>query len=591
VLLLAPMFTCVLHARSVAKIEPPGWWAAHSIRPVRVLVTGQDLVAKVSSSSPLLVPGTVKLSADRQYAFFDLAIASSCTPGRYTITIGGAPVPFHVLKPLPRVRRFSGFSPDDVIYLIMPDRFANGDPTNDGRSGNRQDARKYHGGDLRGIIDRLPYLKNLGITTIWLTPVVDNTDSGYHGYHAVDFYKLEEHFGDVAMFHELVDAAHGFGIKIMQDQVANHVGPEHPWVDSPPTPTWFHGTRSSHLRSDSAMWSLVDPYASPGLSRAMLEGWFVDQLPDLNQDDPEVERYLIQNTLWWIGVTGVDAVRADTVPYVPKRFWRRWMRAIQREYPRFQVLAEVYSSDPAILAHFQDLGVRLFDFPGHEVLREVFIRGLRLPRIPAVLIHDKSYVDANRLVTFLGSHDVPRFREQGTHDALKSAFQFLLTGRGTPMIYYGDEIGLKGGGDPDNRRDYPPGAFDAERRTAEEQDVFGHVQRLLRLRAATPALRRGRLTNLLATGDSYVYARHIPGEPAVIVALGKGARIDAAGVPSLPESIRIPDALGSNAVATRAGDSIDITGPGVFVVPAAPSAGTRPQRRRAGARSSLPVRR
>ncbi len=572
-----------LFASSVSKVEPPSWWAAHPPNPVRILVTGRDLAPHVTSRSRWLAPGRVKVSADRRYAFFDVAIASEAKPGKYALDMAGATIPFEILEPLDRAGRFAGFSPEDVLYLILPDRYANGDPSNDGPLTDRRNPRMYHGGDFRGIIQRLPYLKDLGVTTLWITPIYDNSNriressrgqtASYHGYGAVDFYAVEEHFGDLASFRELVDAAHASGLRVMQDQVANHVGAEHAWIDAPPTRTWFHGSATSHLSGSSEMWTLIDPHASAGLSRPTLEGWFANSLPDLNQDDPEVERYLIQNTLWWIGISGIDAIRQDTVPYVPKRFWQKWIRAIKRQYPQFDVVGEVYSRDPMVVSHFEDAGLRLFDFPLQEVLTNVFIDGEDLRDIPAALIHDRMYVDANRLVTFLGLHDMRRFREKSSHDALKSAFQFLLTSRGTPLIYYGDEIGLRGGEDPDNRRDFPGGwpgdarnAFEASGRTPEEQDLFKHVRTLLRLRAQNRALRHGRLINLLANDASYVYARHMAGEPVAIIALGKAARVELSRVPWMPVTLPINDAIGSTAVLRRDSNSIDITGPGVFVI-------------------------
>ncbi len=234
----------------------------------------------------------------------------------------------------------------------MPDRFANGDPTNDDPPQSpglldRSKGRYYHGGDLQGVIDHLPYLKNLGITALWMNPVYDNNNglneketydgkaiTDYHGYGAVDFYAVEEHLGDLALFRKLVDDAHKLGLKVIQDEVANHTGPYHPWVKDSPTPTWFNGTEAKHLANTWQTWTLQDPNSPPAMQKATLDGWFINILPDLNQDDPECARYLIQNTLWWVGVSGMDAIRQDTLPYVPRSFWRDWMAAIKREYPR-----------------------------------------------------------------------------------------------------------------------------------------------------------------------------------------------------------------------------------------------------------------
>ena len=231
-----------------------------------------------------------------------------------------------------------GFLPDDVIYLIMPDRFADGDPSNNDPPKSkglydRSKPRRYHGGDLQGIIDHLQYIKALGATAIWTTPIYDNNDrldtkevyageptTGYHGYGAVDFYGVEEHFGGLAKLKELVRRAHLAGLEVIQDEVVNHIGPFHPWANDPPTPTWFNGSVANHLSNNWQKWTTMNPRATYQTQRRNLDGWFVDILPDLNQNDPEVAQYLIQNSLWWLAQTGFDAIRMDTLPHVPRSF-------------------------------------------------------------------------------------------------------------------------------------------------------------------------------------------------------------------------------------------------------------------------------
>ena len=271
-------------------------------------------------------------------------------------------------------------------------------------------SRYYHGGDFRGIIEHLPYLKDLGVTAIWLTPIYDNVNqlnerekydnqaiTDYHGYGAIDLYGIEEHFGSLDDFRELVDRAHALGIKVIQDQVANHTGPYHPWVKDPPTPTWFHGSEAQHLSNTWRTWALIDPYASPAAKASTLDGWFAGILPDLNQDDPEVARYLIQNTLWWIGRTGIDGIRQDTAPYVPRRFWRDWSAAIHAHYPAFKIVGEVYDSDPALPSFFPgrtpqtdgiDTGLdSVFDFPLQDAIARVFTSKAPLRELPKLLAH------------------------------------------------------------------------------------------------------------------------------------------------------------------------------------------------------------
>jgi glycosidase len=549
----------------VQKVEPPSWWPGHSLNPVRLLVRGKNLggsTVSVEANSGLAV-GLTRVNPQGTYLFVDIAIGPQVAPGSRRLTVetrgGRAEAVFEVLAPLPREGRFQGFSSDDVMYLAMPDRFANGEPGNDDPPSargllDRTKSRYYHGGDFKGLVARLPYLQDLGITALWLNPWYDNANrlneketydgkpiTDYHGYGAVDFYAVDEHLGDLASLRALVDAAHARGIKVIQDQVANHSGPYHPWVQDSPTPTWYNGTEARHLANTWQTWTLQDPKATADLQKATLEGWFIDILPDLNQDDEECARYIVQNTLWWVGVSGLDGIRQDTLPYVPRRFWRDWMAAIKREYPSLRVVGELFDGDPAMLAFFEggaprfdgvDSGLdTLFDFPLFFKVREAFGQAKSVREVANLLARDHLYRDPGSFVTFLGLHDVPRFMNEtgATIDGLKLAFTFLLTARGTPLVYYGDEIALPGGGDPDNRRDFPGGfpgdarsAFEAGSRTAEEQSVFSHVRTLLRLRASSTALRRGRTRNLVVNEQSWAYAR-VEGREAAVVVLNNAA--------------------------------------------------------------------
>jgi len=534
-------------APSVEKVDPPNWWAGHSINPVRVLVRGRNL-AGTRVSCGRLTCSTPRVSSAGTYAFIDVTIPAGTAPGSYPLTLrtsgGSVAAPFMVSTALPRAGRFQGFGPNDVVYLIMPDRFANGDTTNDSPAKSpglidRSKGRYYHGGDLAGVRQRLPYLKSLGVTAIWLNPIYDNNDrlneretydgqaiTDYHGYGAVDFYAVDEHLGTLAEFRQLVDDAHRSGIKIILDMVANHAGPYHPWVNDSPTPTWFHGTAAKHLANTWQVWTLADPYSTPAMREATLDGWFIDILPDLNQSDPDVARYINQNTLWWAGVSGIDGIRQDTWPYVPRAFWRDWMTAIKREYPSMTVVGEVFDGDPSLVSFFQggrrgwdgiDTRVdALFDFPLLFPLRRAFAEGKSLREVAQMLSRDHLYPNASALMTFLGNHDVGRFMNEAgaTIDGLKLAYTFLLTVRGTPLLYYGDEIAMPGGGDPDNRRDFPGGwrsdprnAFEASGRTEQQQAVWSHVQRLLELRAERSDLRTARMEHLQAGEQSFVYRR------------------------------------------------------------------------------------
>ncbi|HEX8186176.1 MAG TPA: alpha-amylase family glycosyl hydrolase [Blastocatellia bacterium] len=547
-------------APEVMKVEPPNWWPRHSINPVRVMIRGRNLAGAqvVATGAGLRVTGQPKVNANGTYLFVDVSIVAGAQPGARKLAIttrgGRADAPFEILAPLPRAGRFQGITNDDIIYLIMPDRFSNGDRSNDDPAKskglfNRSNPKYYHGGDLRGIIERLPYLKELGVTALWLNPWYDNTDrpderetyeghptTGYHGYGAIDFYSVDEHLGDIATLRELVERAHAAGIKIIQDQVANHTGPYHPWVKDTPTPTWFNGSEAKHINETWQTWALKDPYSSPELLRSVLDGWFIDILPDLNQNDAEARRYIIQNSLWWVGITGLDAIRQDTLPYVPRTFWKEWMTAIKREYPGVNVIGETYDGDPAQVAFFQggkrqwdgiDSGIDTeFDFPLFFAIREAFAKGESVRKLAEILSHDYLYADADILVPFLGLHDMLRFmsEEKASREGLMLAQTFLMTTRGIPLIYYGDEIAMEGRGDPDNRRDFPGGfpgdnrnAFSNEGRTREMRQVLDHLRRVVGLRRELDALRHGKLVTLAVADQQYAFARHTQREFAIAV--------------------------------------------------------------------------
>ena len=591
-LVFAPLVAGAVAAQAptVAKVEPPNWWAGSTINPVRLLVRGQHLTGARLECGRLRCAG-VRVNTAGTYLLADVTIPRAATPGAYPLTVrtplGSASVPFTISPRLAARGRFQGFGPHDVVYLLMPDRFANGDPSNDDLAvsaglHDRGKGRFYHGGDLAGVRQQLPYLKNLGITAIWLNPIYDNNNqlnrketydgqpiTDYHGYGATDFYAVDEHLGDTPSFRRLVEEAHALGIKIILDMVANHTGPYHPWVSDPPSPTWFHGTADRHLANTWQTWTLADPYASPATRQATLDGWFIDILPDLNQDDPDAARYIIQNTLWWVGMSGLDGIRQDTWPYVPRSFWRDWMAAIKREYPRLRVVGEAFDGDPTMIAFFEggrpqfdgiDTGVdKLFDFPLYFPIRRAFGEGKSLREVAQMVARDRLYRDPSSLVTFMGLHDVARFMNEAgaTVDGLKLAHTFLLTSRGTPLLYYGDEIALPGASDPDNRRDFPGGwssdsrnAFTSQGRTSAEQSLWSHIQALLRLRAARSDLRSGPTEHLQVEDQLYVYRRG-----RTIVALNNDTKPAAVrlSVTRLPN-----DALGICAAPRPEGDGVRI---------------------------------
>src|ERR1044072_7338386 len=539
--------TVLAHAPEILKVDPPSWWTRSSVNPVRLMISGKNFQgARVRVDGMI---GTPKINAQGTHIFVDVFIPPNAQPGKRTISVGSARASFEVLRALNRAGRFQGFSPDDVLYLIMIDRFADGDPSNNEPIYDRKNKFYYHGGDLQGVIDHLPYLKELGVTAIWLTPWYDNYDrlnqielkedkpsTGFHGYNRQDFYAVEEHFGSLAKLRELVETAHRSGVKIIQDQVMNHTGPYHPWVDDPPTPAWFNGSKSKHLKSVFQTWVLHDPRAVESLKRETMEGWFLDFLPDLNQHDEEVSRYLIQNTLWWIGTTGLDGIRMDTWQYVPNSFWRDWTMAVKQEFPNFKVVGEVKDGDPVHTSFFQGGRVRfdgvdsgldsLLDFPLFYPIRHAFAEGKPIDEIPKTLAKDYLYANPEILVTLLGGHDDGRFMSENgaTIAGLKLANAFLLTTRGVPQLYYGDDLAMEGGDEPTTRGDFPGGfggdarnAFSAGGRTKDQQELFEYIKRLTTLRREHEVLRTGELVNLYVSEQQYAYARRGRSGAAIVV--------------------------------------------------------------------------
>jgi glycosidase len=368
----------------------------------------------------------------------------------------------------------------------------------------------------------------------------------------VDLYAVEPHLGNLREYRELVGAAHEKHIKVLFDIVPNHVGPKHPWASKSPLPDWFHGTVQHHLNSSGPVSgvfygeaknqnhdlfeAIIDPHAPARLWRNLTEGWFVDFLPDMNTENPMVARYLLQNAIWWAESSGLDGFRVDTFPYVSRQFWSRWHAGLRKMYPQLTTIGEVFHPDASVTSFFAggkkqydgiDTGVStVFDYPMYFKLRDVLLNGAPVGGIADVLRHDALYPQPDDLVTFFGNHDVVRFASAEGSSAAKRklAFALTLTLRGIPQLYYCDEIGMPGAGDPDNRRDFPGGwredaqnAFSEQGRTREQQELFAYVKELLRLRREHPALRDGRLWHLFSDEASYVFARESEEERLLVV--------------------------------------------------------------------------
>ncbi|MBS1792578.1 MAG: cyclomaltodextrinase N-terminal domain-containing protein [Acidobacteria bacterium] len=526
---------------TVSKVEPPDWWANHTINPVRLLVRGANFSnARIASKNPALKPSNPRVNARGDYLFFDVAIAPNAKPGSYEFEVstpaGKTRVPFAIRPPLDPKSNFQGITNNDVVYLIMTDRFANGDPSNDAGA-VRSNPRLWHGGDLRGVIDHLDYLKELGVTAVWLTPWYDNTDeitacdkpwcpmASYHGYGATDYYGVENHFGSLADVRELVEKAHRMGIKVIQDQVANHVGYRHPWAAAPPLDDWFPPFVQNTFNNSV----LLSPNSSKAERDNLLRGWFDFSLPDLNQDEPEVARYEIQNALWWIGATGIDGIRQDTIQYMPRKFIRDWSDAILRQYPRFWMVGEVFEEDSVHTAFFQGgktgwdgIDTHLpsvFDFKLWRTSQEVFTGKKPMRALRDVMKYDGFYPNVDNVTLLANNHDTDRFMSLpgATLEGAMLHTAFVLTTRGIPQLYYGEELAMTGGHDPDNRKDFPGGfpgdqanKFTTAGRTADEQKMFDWTSKWINLRCNYVALRQGKTIDLFYDNNVYAFERITP---------------------------------------------------------------------------------
>ena len=521
----------------VDKIEPPNWWVGMKHNRVQLMVNGSDLSdCQVESNHRGLKVVGVEPVGNPNYTFVNIEVSPSLPPGDYELRFkvpgqDSASFSFPVLSRSDSSNRHQGFSHRDVIYLITPDRFANGDPANDRAPGTLDEFdpgqhAKRHGGDLQGIIDHLDYLQDLGVTALWLNPVLENRGiNSYHGYKTTDWYKIDPRFGTNEDYRTLVEAAHRKGMKIIFDHVANHIGIRHPWIKNLPEPDWLNGSVEDHLLEKHYLLSLSDPHADPNSKRELKDFWFVDRMPDLNQRNPRLAKYLIQNSIWWIEYSGLDGIREDTYPYVDQNFMAKWAKAIRLEYPDFNIVGEIWATHSAYIAQFQERTIlprdfethlpAVMDFPLMEAVRRFLDGSGKLRDLHAVYAQDFLFTDVNNLLVFGDNHDTPRMMFVANENVarVKLALTLLLTTRGTPQLLYGTELGMVGGeSHVELRANFPGGfpgdkraAFEAEGRTRLENEMHEFVKQLLHLRKKHPALSQGKMIHYAPTWRNDIY--------------------------------------------------------------------------------------
>ncbi|MBD7944483.1 alpha-glucosidase C-terminal domain-containing protein [Psychrobacillus sp. Sa2BUA9] len=390
---------------------------------------------------------------------------------------------------------------DEAVYMIMVDRFNNGDTSND-KDANLDDPYAYHGGDFKGIMDKLDYIKEMGFTAIWLTPIFENTPKGYHGYWTKDYYKTNEYFGTMEEFKALVQEAHERDLKIILDFVVNHVGPNHEWLNDPSKEEWFHPNQPISNWNDQA---------------EVENGWLYD-LPDLNQSNPEVAAYLIEAAKWWIKETDIDGYRLDTVKHVPKEYWFDFSSAIKAEKENFYLIGEVWHDNPNVIAEYEETGIDgFFDFSQNDSLRTAFEKSNQSLGwlFSNVERNEKLFNRSNFLGQFIDNHDMTRFsnlvlnQKEEPKSQLKKSLTYLYTAPGIPIIYYGTEIAMDGGNDPDNRRMMQ---FDSE------NNLVDYISKLGSLRTEHLSLTRGKMEVLHEDEGIAIYSR-VYEEETIVVAI------------------------------------------------------------------------
>ena len=532
------LLSCVLNltmctgwaqAPHIHTIDPPGWWV--QMPNPMLLVNGDNLEgAHFSVRGRGVTLTRTQISANGHWAFLWLDTSHAAAQNLQVVAdtrVGSARHVFALSERNHDPHAHRGFNSSDVMYLIMTDRFADGDPRNDQPGHDRSAPRGWHGGDLKGIEQHLDYLQQLGITTLWTTPVASNAamPDSYHGYAATDLYAVDSHFGTITDYRHLSDALHARGMKLVIDLAPNHLGILHPWIKDPPAPDWCHGTVEHHLHAQGDFKDLVDPHAPKQAWRAITEGWFTDSMPDLNQENPIVAQYLIQNAMWWVETANLDGIRLDTFPYVGRAFWHDFHAQLHTVYSHLTTVGEIFNPNPEITSFFAggvkhngiDTGLDTpFDFPVYFALRDVLTQDHSFTELARVLRQDALYPHPERLVPFFGNHDTSRFltAANGSIPRLELAFGLLTTLRGMPLLYSGDEIAMPGGNDPDNRHDFPGGfpgdaqnAFTRTGRSATQEQVFSWVSDLIRMRKEHPVLESGVEQNLDAKDDVFVFVR------------------------------------------------------------------------------------
>lgn len=593
---------------NVTRIDPTNWFADMQDPTLQLMVYGKDIkFADVTTDYPnVKIDSLVRLDSPN-YLLVYLNLKGA-KPGEVTLTFSNKNGKKTTKKFQLKAREMAGadrkgFDISDVLYMLMPDRFANGNPKNDVIKGmedqlcDRNEPSLRHGGDLEGLRQHLDYFTNLGVTALWLTPVLENdrpADGGkhstYHGYATTDYYRVDPRFGTNEEYKALVDECHKKGLKVVMDMIFNHCGDYHPWakhtridengktIKDYPSKDWFNSPNYG-LQTSYKLTPVLDPYASKVDMKETVDGWFVPSMPDLNQRNPHVIKYLIQNSIWWIETVGIDGIRMDTYPYADRQAMADWMKVLNKEYPNFNTVGETWVTEPAYTAAWQkdsklsDINSNLktvMDFAFFDRLSQAkneetddWWKGWN--RIYNSLCYDYLYTDPSSVMAFIENHDTDRYLGNGKDStALKQAYALLLTMKRIPQLYYGTEIlmnGTKTETDGNVRQDFPGGfpgdkvnKFTNEGRTKAENAMFDWTSRLLHWRQNNDVIINGSQTQFIPQHGVYVLARQHNGKTVLTILNGKKAdnQVDVA---------RYAEVIGSHTTATDVltGATVDLT--------------------------------
>ena len=560
--LLLALFASSALAADQIKIEPAFWWSDMKNPELQLMVYGKDIAGyRPSVSYPgVQVKSSVALESPN-YLLIYLDVADA-KPGKFDITFTQGKKHFaqsYELKTRKaNASQIKGFDSSDVLYLIMPDRFADGDPTLDQipmRQEYKVDRSKpgaRHGGDLAGIEQHLDYIEDLGVTAIWLNPVLENDMKGgsYHGYATTDYYRVDPRFGTNEDYKRLIDKTHQKGMKVVMDMIFNHCGSDHPWMQDVPSHDWFNNL-DHYVQTNHDKEAYFDPYVSDYDKSCMIDGWFVPSMPDLNQKNPHVAKYLIQNSIWWIEYSGVDGIRQDTYPYADVDMMHDWCKAVELEYPDYNIVGEAWMNYTIGSAYWQtgsrlnfgkDTGLKsVMDFRLMGIAHDAFHNENGLHSLFEHLCYDYVYADINHVLRFLENHDTDRFLRQMPQSsadlyAFKQGVTFLLTIPGIPQLYYGQELlmnGTKEKGDGDIRLDVPGGwagdkvnQFEASGRSAVQNEAWNFLQTLLKWRRGNQVISKGKMKHFMPNRGVYVYERSLDGKRVVVLMNGSSKAVD-----------------------------------------------------------------